>query len=150
MAVREVPVDMVLPLRHRILRKDRPFEAARSKQDAVTGTVHLAALVDDRVVGVVTTFPEDTPLAPGRRAERIRGMAVDDGWRGAGVGRLLMRAVVDLARGRGAEVLWANGRDTALGFYERIGFRTTGEGFVDGEMHLGHHVVIAAIDEVAL
>ena len=148
--MREVPVDVVLPLRHRILREGRPFEAARSKQDGKAGTVHFAALDGDTVVGAITTFPEDTPLAPRRRADRIRSMAVADGWRKAGIGKMLMQAVVDLARRRGAEVLWANGRDTALGFYERIGFRAVGEGFVDNEMHLGHHVVIASIDELAL
>ena len=61
-----------------------------------------------------------------------------------------MRAVVDAARNRGAEVLWANGRDTALGFYERIGFRVDGDGFVDDEMHLEHHVVLAGVDEVTV
>jgi len=66
------------------------------------------------------------------------------------VGRALMRAVADLAKTRGAEILWANGRDTALGFYTSIGFRVAGDGFVDGEMHLGHHVVIAGIDELRI
>jgi GNAT superfamily N-acetyltransferase len=77
-------------------------------------------------------------------------MAVDPAWRGQGVGRALMRAVADLAKTRGAEILWANGRDTALGFYTSIGFRVAGDGFVDGEMHLGHHVVFAGIDELQL
>jgi predicted GNAT family N-acyltransferase len=30
----------------------------------------------------------------------------------------------------GARRLWANGRDTALGFYERFGFRVVGDGIV--------------------
>lgn len=113
------------------------------------GTRHFAAYDGDTVIGVVTTFPDDTPLAQGRRGEHFRGMAVDDAWQGAGVGTLLMRAVVDAARGRGAEVVWANGRDTALGFYERMGFRVVGDGFVDDEMHLGHHVVLAETASLA-
>ena len=153
MTVRDVPVDVVLPLWHRILREGVPFEVAQARHaaiDTLPGTRHFAAFDGDTVVGVVTTFPEDTPLAPGRRAEHFRGMAVDDAYRGAGIGRLLMRAVVDAARSRGAEVLWANGRDTALGFYERIGFRVDGDGFVDDEMHLEHHVVLAGVDEVTV
>ncbi|MFN2583032.1 MAG: GNAT family N-acetyltransferase [Candidatus Dormibacteria bacterium] len=147
--VEEVPLEVVLRLRARILRAGRPLEAARSKQDPLPGTLHLAArAADGRVVGVVTLFPENTELAGDRRAYRFRGMAVDDALQGRGIGRALMRALVRMARDAGAEVLWANGRDSALGFYERIGFRTVGDGFVDDEMHLGHHVVIAGIDEV--
>jgi GNAT superfamily N-acetyltransferase len=138
---------VVLPLRHAILRAGRPPESAHSRQDGAPGTRHIAAYAGSRVVGVVSQFPENTDLAP---SERFRGMAVDPAWRGRGVGRALMRAVADLAKTRGAEVLWANGRDTALGFYTSIGFRVAGDGFVDGEMHLGHHVVIAGIDELRL
>ncbi|MBV9100194.1 MAG: GNAT family N-acetyltransferase [Candidatus Dormibacteraeota bacterium] len=146
--VREVTLDTVLPLRHQVLRAGQPIDVARSKQDGLPGTVHYAAYEDDTVVGVVTQFPDDTDLAPGVHAERFRGMAVDPAWQGRGVGRVLMRAAVELARSRGAEVLWANGRDTALDFYTRIGFRVIGDGFVDGVMHLGHHVVLARLDEL--
>ncbi len=148
--IREVPVEVVLPLRHTILRAGRPPESAHAKEDGQTETRHFAAFAGSRVVGAVSQFPENTPLAAGRRAEHLRGMAVDPAWQGRGVGRALMRAVADLARARGAEVLWANGRDTALGFYTNIGFRVTGDGFVDGEMHLGHHVVIAGLDELRI
>ncbi|HEY4868846.1 MAG TPA: GNAT family N-acetyltransferase [Candidatus Dormibacteraeota bacterium] len=148
--IREVAVDVVLPLRHAILRAGRPLESAHARQDDAPGTRHLAAYAGPRVVGVVSQFPEDTALAPSSPADRFRGMAVDPAWRGHGVGRALMRAVADLAKTRGAEILWANGRDTALGFYTSIGFRVAGDGFVDGEMHLGHHVVIAGIDELRI
>jgi GNAT superfamily N-acetyltransferase len=148
--IREVPVEVVLPLRHTILRAGRPPESAHAKQDGIPGVRHLAAYAGPQVVGVVSQFPEDSALAPSSPAERFRGMAVDPAWQGRGVGRALMRAVADLAQARGAEVLWANGRDTALGFYTSIGFRVAGDGFVDGEMHLGHHVVIAGIDELRI
>jgi len=142
-----------MPLWHRILREGVPVEVARARHaaiDAHPGTLHFAAFDGDAVVGVVTTFPEDTARAPGSRGEHFRGMAVDDAYRGAGVGKLLMRAVVDAARARGAEVLWANGRDSALGFYRRIGFRVVDDGFVDDEMHLPHHVIIAGVDELTV
>jgi GNAT superfamily N-acetyltransferase len=148
--VREVAVDVVLPLRHAILRAGRARESAHARQDGDPATRHFAAYAGSRVVGVVSQFPENTELAPARRAERLRGMAVDPEWQGRGVGHALMRAVADLAQARGAEVLWANGRDTALGFYTSVGFRVAGDGFVDGEMHLGHHVVIAGIDELRI
>jgi GNAT superfamily N-acetyltransferase len=147
--VREVSLETVLPLRARILRAGRPFEAARSRQDALPGTRHLAAMTEGgEIAGVVTYFPEDAPLVSGRKGMRFRGMAVEDTVQGRGIGRALMREVVTRARAAGVEVLWANGRDGALGFYERIGFRVAGDGFLDNTMGLPHHVVIANIDDV--
>jgi predicted N-acetyltransferase YhbS len=149
LTISEVPVETVLPLRARILRAGRPLESARSRQDAMHGTRHLAAITGSgTVAGVVTYFPEATPLAPRRSAVRFRGMAVDATLRGGGIGSALMRAVVAGARAAGAEVLWANGRDTALTFYQRIGFRVAGDGFLDDDMQLPHHVVIAELDDV--
>ena len=139
----------MLPLRARVLRAGRPLSSARSPQDALPGTRHLAAITESgEVAGVVTYFPEESPFAPGRRAVRFRGMAVEDALRGFGIGRALMRRMVAGARDGGAEVLWANGRDGALTFYERIGFRVAGDGFLDEDMQLPHHVVIAGLDDV--
>ena len=149
MTVREVAVETVLPLRARILRTGRPVASARSRQDGLAATRHLAAITESgEVAGVVTYFPAESSLAPGRRAVRFRGMAVDDGHRGSGIGRALMREVVAAARQAGAEIVWANGRDGALSFYERIGFRVEGDGFLDDDMQLPHHVVIAELDAV--
>lgn len=149
LTIREVPLEAVLPLRARILRAGRPPASARSRQDALSETRHLAAISESgEVAGVVTYFVADSQLAPGRRAVRFRGMAVDDVVRGRGVGRALMRELVDRARALGAEIIWANGRDGALTFYERIGFRVEGDGFLDDDMQLPHHVVIAELDDV--
>lgn len=147
--MREAPLETVLPLRARILRAGRSLDQSRSRQDGLESTRHLAAVTPDgAVAGVVTYFPAATPLEPGRRAMRFRGMAVDEAVRGRGVGRSLMRELVARARDAGAELLWANGRDGALGFYEAIGFRVVGDGFLDDDMQLPHHVVIAELDDI--
>jgi len=147
--IREASLETILPLRARILRAGRPPASARSRQDALEGTRHLAAITESgEVAGVVTYFLADCTLAPGQRAVRFRGMAVDDGLRGSGIGSALMRQVVASARDAGAEILWANGRDGALSFYERIGFRVEGDRFLDDDMQLPHHVVIAGLDDI--
>lgn len=147
--IREASLETILPLRARILRAGRPLASARSRQDALEGTRHLAAITESgEVAGVVTYFLAESTLAPGQRAVRFRGMAVDDRLRGSGIGRALMRQVVADARDAGADILWANGRDSALSFYERIGFRIEGDGFLDDDMQLPHHVVIASVGDV--
>lgn len=132
-------------LRRRVLRAHLPGSAVENPEDDLPGTAHVG-VVDDAggVVGVATVFPQPTSHRPGARALRLRGMAVDDAARGCGVGRLLLDAVVDLARAHGYEVVWGNGRDTALGFYRRHGWEVVGEGFES--MALPHHVVLLDVD----
>jgi hypothetical protein len=39
-------------------------------------------------------------------------------------------------------VLWAKARDTAVGFYERLGMHAEGDGYVTPDTGLPHHTVI--------
>jgi GNAT superfamily N-acetyltransferase len=144
--VRTAGADEVRPLRHKVLRPGRPESSARFAIDQQAETWHLAAYAGDRVVGVVTFFPEAYPRAPERRAEHFRSMAVDAEWRGRGVGTRLMREAARRLRDQGVELTWARGRDTALGFYEALGFRVEGDGFIDPDTDLGHHDVVAEVD----
>ncbi|MGH9034768.1 MAG: GNAT family N-acetyltransferase, partial [Acidimicrobiia bacterium] len=84
-----------------------------------------------------------TPHRPGRRGARLRGMATDSAWQGQGLGRHLLEEAVRRLRADGVEVLWANGRDNALGFYRRFGFEVVGAGFLAGPAgDIPHHVVL--------
>ena len=82
------------------------------------------------------------PERPQAKAFQLRGMAVDEGLQGTGVGRVLLTAAVDRLRAQGADVLWANARDTALGFYQRLGWRVEGDGFLYGYRDMPHHVAV--------
>jgi GNAT superfamily N-acetyltransferase len=95
----------------------------------------------DDVIGVVTMFPQQLADDP-RPAERFRWMAVDEAWRASGVGQVLIRRAAWLAHEAGFQLMWAHGRDSALGFYEKLGFRVVGDGYVDAVTQLRHHVVI--------
>ena len=68
-------------------------------------------------------------------------MAVEPDCQGQGVGRLVLDAVVERCRDEGAAVVWANGRDTALAFYERYGFAVIGDAFNEAN-GISHHVVL--------
>ena len=128
-------------LRRRVLRSHLPGAPVANPEDELPTTVHLGVVGDDGVVvGSATLFPEPTPHRPGWRAVRLRGMAVDPSWQGRGVGTLLLAALVRRAADDGYEVVWANGRDAALGFYRRHGWEVVGEGFVS--IGLPHHVVL--------
>lgn len=138
---------MVRPLRHRVLRPGRPESTVHTPRDEDRGTWHLAAFDGDRVVGVVTLFTE--PFGDDlRSAERFRWMAVDAGSRRRGAGAALMRHAAARLDERGTELMWAHGRDSALEFYLRLGFRVVGDGYVDPDTGIGHHLIV--IDVPAL
>jgi GNAT superfamily N-acetyltransferase len=142
----EVPVEDTYDLRRRVLRAGTPSGAVTFAADDAPDTVHVAAVDDDgRIVGIATSLAAPCPHRPGRTARRLRGMAVEDSQRGSGIGLLLLAALVERARTAGAGVVWADARDSALGFYRRAGFAVVGEGFVTADTALPHHVVVLDI-----
>jgi len=137
-----VPAEATHDLRRRVLRDNRPDTDVDFPEDSVEGAFHLAAFDGDTMVGIASFSPEPTPYRPGKRTWRLRGMAVEEPVRGRGVGSALLAAAMDRLRELGAEVVWANGRDTALGFYQRHGWQVVGDGFMMGEVRMPHHVVV--------
>jgi GNAT superfamily N-acetyltransferase len=142
--VEEVPAEATHDLRWRVLRGRRPGAAVVFPEDGRPGAFHLAVRDSDggAILAVASFSPEPTPYRPGLPAVHLRGMAVDDPWQNHGLGRLLLTTAVDRLRAAGAAVLWCNARDSAAGFYSRLGFEIFGEGFVLAESGFAHHVMV--------
>ena len=143
MHVEEVPADATYDLRRRVLRAGRPDADVSFEDDRRPGAFHLGVFDEEAGLVAVGSFFEDPcPHRPGRRAWRLRGMAVEPGVQGRGVGTALLEHAVKRFRDEGVDVLWAHGRDSALGFYERHGWGVHGEGYVTDETMLPHHDVV--------
>ncbi len=78
---------------------------------------HALALAGDEAVGTGRLLPDG----------HIGRMAVLAGWRGRGVGALLLQALIDEAKRRGMARVVLNAQTHALGFYARFGFVPEGE-----------------------
>jgi len=142
MRVEEVAAEETHDLRWRILRNRRPGAPVVFPEDARPGAFHLAVRDAGAIVAVASFSREGTPHRPGRTAVHLRGMAVDESHQRHGLGRLLVTTVVDRLVAGGVEVLWCNARDSAAGFYDRLGFEVVGEGFVLPESGFAHHVML--------
>ena len=142
MNVEDVPAEATYDLRWRILRGSRPGAPVVFPEDARPGAFHLAVRDDGTIVAVASFSTEATPYRPGCSAVRLRGMAVDGPFQQHGIGRLLVTTVVDRLRAEGVDVLWCNARDSAGGFYARLGFEVQGDGFVLPESGIAHHVMV--------
>jgi GNAT superfamily N-acetyltransferase len=141
--VEDVPAEATHDLRWRILRDHRPGAVLVFPEDSRPGAFHLAVRDTDEAILAVASFsPEGTPYRPGRPAVRLRGMAVDGPSQHHGLGRLLVATVVERLRAEAVAVLWCNARDSAGGFYARMGFEVVGDGFVLPESGIAHHVML--------
>ena len=128
-------------VRQLVLRRGIP-DHVRWEEDDDPRTWHLGALDGDLVVGVVSLRPEPTPYRPGAAAVRFYAMAVRDECQRRGVGSMLLRAALAGCRERGARVVWANARDSALVFYQGLGLGVVGDGFIHPAIGIPHHVVL--------
>ena len=142
MQVVEVDAAACLDLRRRVLRAGTPSTDPCFAEDDRPDTFHLAAVADGRVLGVVTFTSQPLASRPDASAAQLRGMATEPEARGTGAGRVVFEAGVERLRAAGHTVLWAKARDTALGFYERMGMHAEGDGYVTAETGLPHHTVV--------
>jgi predicted GNAT family N-acyltransferase len=110
-----------------MLRAGRPTEESFYPPDDLAETMHLAAFVNEEVVGTATVFPE---ALNGEPAWRLRGMAVDPAHQGSGVGTVLMHDMTRRLLEGDVNLLWCNARTTALDFYRKQGFEVVGDEFI--------------------
>ena len=141
LVVRRAEVAEILPLRRAVLRPGYPDAASDYREDA--HAVHIGAWDDGALVGCATVFADPWPGPPAEPAAwRLRGMAVEPSRQGTGVGARVLTEAVAAARAAGAPMMWANGRSSALGFYERHGWRVAGAEFNASDTGLPHYPIV--------
>jgi GNAT superfamily N-acetyltransferase len=139
----EIPVEATYDLRRRVLRVGTPSIEFRLPEDTWDGAFHLGAVTEGGTVVAVASFvPRPTSLRPGRAAVQLRAMAVEPERQRTGAGRVLFAAAIERLRAEGVEVVWADARDSALGFYRRAGMEAVGDGYVTEATGLPHHTVV--------
>lgn len=121
-SLRSVPATALYELRHRELRKGLPAEAAEFKGDGFPSTRHYAVYVPEtadpvRCVSYMRNFWRRKP------SWQLRGMATREGWKGQGIGSLLLSLTERELRHEEPKLMWCNARADAIGFYQKAGWR---------------------------
>lgn len=125
-ALRDAPDSFGETLSHAESQPVSYWEEMTRHVTAPSGQIMVLACEGDEIVG--TAYG----LLDRERAEtgRVGGMWVDPAWRRRGIGRALLRAVLDWARGRGLARLALSApahESAAIALYTKAGFRHTGE-----------------------
>lgn len=95
--------------------------------DGLPEACHLGAYRDEVLVGVGSIHPESMPAGYRDGAWRVHGLGVEHGHRGIGVGALLLERLLEHAAGHDPQAAWCVAPAGVYGFFERFGFRRTGE-----------------------
>jgi predicted GNAT family N-acyltransferase len=123
----------MIKLRNDILRQPLGLtftedELAREKEDILIG-----AFDDDEMLACCLMTEVDN------KCLRLRQMAVQNNLQGKGIGASMMNFAEIVARDKGYKKLVMHARKTALGFYEKLGYRVAGDEFI--EITIPHYVM---------
>jgi ribosomal protein S18 acetylase RimI-like enzyme len=113
-------------LRDEVLR--RPLGLSLSADDLKNEQSQLHFGLFDPAGGLVACVIA-VPLSP--TDAKIRQMAVAPAHQRRGLGQRIMGEVERELRARGVAKLTLNARESAVGFYEKLGYRVVGDRFVD-------------------
>lgn len=133
-----VAVTDIVPLRHRILREGLPPITAHFKGDDDLHTHHAGLFLTDpdnaienKLVCCASFMLAPLESVP---AWQLRGMATEPAVQGRGLGTQLLQWVEGELEQRPeyayVGMMWCNARESALGFYEKNGWRRVSDMFV--------------------
>ncbi|MCB2223755.1 MAG: GNAT family N-acetyltransferase [Actinobacteria bacterium] len=129
-------------LRRALLRPHQRVHEMTWAGDDAPDTLHIGGFREDRLVGIGTAHRQPMPGLSEPQAWRIRGVAVDHGHRGYGLGEMLLRRLLEHAAASGGRLVWANATAASYGFFEHYGFARRGDPFELPEV--GPHYVVYA------
>jgi predicted GNAT family N-acyltransferase len=107
-------------------------ELAREKEDILIG-----AFDDDDMLACCLMTKVDN------KCLRLRQMAVQNNLQGKGIGASMMHFAEIVARDKGYKKLIMHARVTAMGFYEKLGYKSVGDEFI--EVTIPHYVMEKAL-----
>ena len=123
----------MVALRYQILRQPLGLSFSTDELDKEKDNLLIAAFDDDEMVGCCMLTPKNSQML------QIRQMAVQNNLQGKGIGASLMSFIENLARDKGYKCLMMHARNTAIGFYEKFGYKVIGSEFI--EVDVPHHVM---------
>ncbi|GGB14282.1 GNAT family N-acetyltransferase [Puia dinghuensis] len=124
-------------LRNEILRKPLGLDFSAEELELEKDDILMGAFEDDKLLGCCMLTRMDAATV------RLRQMAVPRNMQGKGIGRALMIFAENVARDHGYKKLCMHARDTAVGFYQKLGYGITGEPFV--EVTIPHYIMEKAL-----
>jgi predicted GNAT family N-acyltransferase len=117
--------NQMIQLRHAILRQPLGLSFSKEELEKEKNNILIASFDDDEMLGCCMLTPVD------KETLQLRQMAVPDKLQGKGIGASIMSFAESLARDKGYKSMIMHARNTAIGFYEKFGYKTKGKEFYE-------------------
>jgi predicted GNAT family N-acyltransferase len=120
-------------LRDNVLRRPLGLTYSHDELMSEKDDILIACIDEGEMLGccILTALNNETV--------RLRQMAVANKLHGKGIGASIMSFAENIARDKGFSYISMHARNTAIGFYEKFGYKTKGEEFI--EVNVPHHVM---------
>jgi predicted GNAT family N-acyltransferase len=117
--------DEMLELRNTMLRKPLGLSFNKDELTHEVDNLLIGCYEDDKLEACCMLVPKD------KTTVQLRQMAVAPALQGKGVGRVLIQFAENIARDRGFRKMTMHARKTAIGFYEKSGYKVVGDEFME-------------------
>ena len=115
-------------IRQKVLVPDHSLAKAKFENDDDEDvSFHLGAFVDGKLVSVASFFYERNSLFPDQHQYRLRGMATLPDYQNQGLSSELLNMAFPIIKQNFCSLLWCEARESAIGFYEKVGFKKTND-----------------------
>ena len=88
---------------------------------------HFVAVENNHVIGCVVLVP----LNPEETKTQLMQMAVETQHQGKGIGKLLVKELINFSKTNGIQEVVCHARDNAVPFYQNLGFEIYDEPFIE-------------------
>lgn len=124
MKVLRISATDAYPLRQLMLVPSKELKKAKFENDDDEDiSFHLGAFKDGKLVSVASFFYERNPIFADLHQYQLRGMATLPECQGQGLSSELLSSAFPIIKQNFCTLLWCNARVSAVGFYEKVGFK---------------------------
>jgi predicted GNAT family N-acyltransferase len=117
--------EAAIALRSSILRQPLGLAFSDSQLSSEADSHHIGCYFDGRLVGCLVLRPIDATQI------QMQQVAVNERLRGKGIGRMMVKYAEEFARRIGFHKIVLHARETAVPFYERLGYAKIGDRFTE-------------------
>lgn len=112
-------------LRYRLLRKPLGLEFTNQEIARARNDLSIGYFEDEDLLGCCMISSKGNGIA------KLRQMAVSDKLQGKGIGRTMVAFAENIARDHGFKKIIVHARQSAVGFYEKMGYQITKGPFIE-------------------
>jgi predicted GNAT family N-acyltransferase len=115
----------MVQLRNEILRKPLGLQFSDDELAKEENDILIGAFDDDDILACCMLTQES------KEKVRLRQMAVLNNLQGKGIGATMMNFAENVARDHGFQVMSMHARKSAVGFYEKLGYKISSDEFTE-------------------